>query len=222
MLAGASDADWRGYDRRKVLDYWTRFAEKVEPYTHRRNYLHIEDRPVLQRGWAHNLRFYRQFDVEPREIADVIREVIPSLYLLATATEREVYPLLKSWGFDGLTQYLLHGKGWENTMEVYRWSWAQDLETAKKYNLHYIVPFTSGYDGAAWDTPESRAGFSHVPTPAQFTAHVREAKRVAQENVKYTLGLTLGYSWNERGESRTVIEPSEIDGGAYLDALRAA
>ena len=123
---------------------------------------------------------------------------------------------------DACTDYLLHGKGWDDTMATYRWAWDQGIQLAKETGLHYWVPCTSGYDGRAWDTPESRAGFSHVPTPEQFAAHVREARKFASDNRKWTLGRLIYYSLNEFGEQVTPLEPTVRNGDAYLRAFRSA
>jgi hypothetical protein len=107
-------------------------------------------------------------------------------------------------------------------MEVYRWAWSQGVQVAKDTGCKYWPSATSGYDGAAWDTPESRAGFSHVPTPEQFTAHIREAKKFTSDNYEWTDAQLLIYSMDEFGEQVTPLEPTVRNGDAYLRALKDA
>jgi hypothetical protein len=219
VLAGASDADWSKYNRERVLAYWTRYATLHLPYIGKRNYKRIDGRPVLFRGYVHRLPFFEQFNVTPREITEVIRSVIPNAYLVATATERETYPLLKGWGFDAFTEYLLQGSSWTHAMETYRWSWNQGIATAAKHGLDYWVPATSGYDASAWPTAYQNR---FIPSPVQFRDHLIEAREFARRNFVYTRGQVLTYSWNEFGEQETPIEPTVLNGSAYLDAHREA
>jgi hypothetical protein len=220
VMASANDQGnyFQGWDKKDALQYWNSYAEAVAPYTLRKNYKRIDGRPVLFHGLTHTLPFYAQFGVYPWDITKAIREVIPDAYLVATATEREYYVLLKEWGFDAFTEYRLEAPTWEEVVETYRWFWDKGIETCKTHNLDYWVPYTSGYDASAWGRTSPRT----TPTPSQFSAHVKEARAFATKHHKYTKSQLIGYSWNEWGESPTPIEPSVLHGDSYLRAHREA
>lgn len=218
-----------GWTAADVIESQRRFAQTVAVlYVTRPSYLSIDGKPVLMRGAAEGLQFYEsEFGLSPAQIIglwrDEVRQVTgKELYLIATSTVPDDRHKLKAWGFDALTEYLLHGDGWQDTMDTYRYWWALDLAFCKAQGLDYWVPATAGYDSKAWGSPES---VSHLPTPAQFMAHLAEARTVAAENRVLTRGMVLTYAWNEIGEGGC-IEPMARgqlhDGDEMIRAHQAA
>lgn len=190
--------------RDEVLASWREYAATVrDQFTTRANYLTVDGRPVLFHGGVHGLAFYARFNISPREITNVIREEIPNAYLVATATAPEFYPHIKEAGFDGFTEYLIYGDSWTQVEARYKEWWEWHLGIAKQYGLDYWVPATVGYDSTAWKSPVASI---FLPTPAQFTQHLRDAREFANRNFRWTRGFIITYAWNEFGEGG-IIEP---------------
>lgn len=208
----AWDDIWRemlgnGWTVDDVIDSHRQFARTVAVrYMTRPNYLSVSGRPVLMRGAAETLLNHKDrfgFDLTPAQVVTIWRDEIRAvtgkeLYLVGTSVDPPVRPLLKGWGFDALTEYLLHGYGWDDTMRVYRDWWARDLKECKESGLDFWVPTTSGYDSKAWGSPVAA---SHMPTASQFTEHLKEARALAAAN---GIGFVLTYAWNENGEGGIV------------------
>ena len=212
-----------GWTAREVEEGWRQFGRAVATrYMTKPKYLRIDSRPVLFRGNAHTLPFYdRMFGVSPERIVGFVREEVRAvtgqdLYLVATATEHSYWPKLKSIGFDAATEYLQHSDTWEHAAAWYRIVWTEQLAEAKRYGLDFWVPATCGYDARAW--PRSNQDV-FIPTPAQFKAHMLEARKFARDNYDITRGMIATYSVNEHGESSSCLEPYSDQRGDKL--LRA-
>lgn len=192
-----------GWSSAEALESNRRFAREISKYMTRPNYLHVDGKPVLMRGAADNLaRYQTMFHIDPADIVKVWRDEIKKqigtdIYLIAVSVAPPARPNLKAWDFNALTEYLLHGDGWENTMGVYRWWWAKDLKECREQNLDYWIPATVGYDSKAWGSPVTA---SHQPTPAQFTEHIKEVRRLVEANYDCTRGFYCIYAMTEFGE----------------------
>lgn len=218
----------RGWTDADLEESFGKFANAVTSYMVQPNYWHIDGRPVLYRGWAHTLAFYKEqfgFNVAPERIIAIWREEIKAVvgvepYLVATSMDPAYRQNLKAWGFNCLTEYLLHGDGWDTAMAVYRGWWATDLAECRQQGIEYIVPVTAGYDSRAWG---SLGPPVHIPTAIQFEAHVREARKLARDNADICRGVG-SYSWSEWGEQESVIEPHmpEYGGDTMLRAHASA
>lgn len=166
------------------------------------SYLRIDGKPVLFRGCAHALRFYERFGLTPKAVLNLIAHgcgVRP--YFVATACEPQVHPLLKSWGFDAFTEYNLYAGNWPDVALTYRDYWNRAIGVAKETGIDYWVPASTGFDDRAWS-----GSVVFMPTPAEFTEHLQEARQFAHENYRYTRGRVLTNNWSEYGEG-SVLEP---------------
>ncbi|MDR1187055.1 MAG: Ig-like domain-containing protein [Bifidobacteriaceae bacterium] len=87
-----------------------------------------------------------------------------------------------------------------------------------------IVPITSGWDATpltANGSPGIYADAAHNgsrSTPAQFEAHLGEARQFMAAHPGETLGLGRIYAWNEFMEGG-MVEPTVQEGKAYLEAI---
>ncbi len=233
--SSAGDALWtemvgNGWTANDVRESWRQFATRAAGFMLKPNYLHIEGKPVLMRGHPQKLAFYKdRFGIEPQEIIQIWRDEVrrltgKELYLIATSAEPAFRPRLKAIGFDALTEYLLHGKGWDDAMASYRYWWDEDLRQCRADGLDYWVPASGGYDSAAWGSIEG-AEVKHIPTPAQFTAHLKAARALALANPDVCKPFILSYAWNEIGEGGIIepMMPGQLhDGDSMLRAHRAA
>jgi hypothetical protein len=198
-----------GWTRTDAENSWRLYGETVgKRFMLKSNYLTVNERPVLMHGYAHSLPFYDlEFGLTPSNVLSLIRDGIRAstgkeAYLIATCTDDKIYPTLKSWGFNAFTEYLIYSDNWANTMTLYKQWWARGTSIAKTYGMDYWVPATVGFDSSAWYYHPSQ----FIPTPAQFTTHLKEARAFAKKNYAVTQGQVLTYAWNEFGEGG-VIEP---------------
>jgi hypothetical protein len=220
------------------LPIWTRenisagliaYGRACAPIMAKASYLRIDDRPVLFRGYANTLQFYAdRFGISPKEVLDLIAEGVGERpYFVATSCDPTVYPALKSWGFDALTEYQLNSDSWAHVLNIYRDRWASGLRVAKATGLHYWVPATAGFDARGYrpDSDAVRLGYTEPPTPADFTAHLIEARDIAERNYDLTQGRVITGAWSEHYEG-SILEPQMPgmlhDGDEMLLAHRAA
>ncbi len=192
------------WDAQKVLRKFRLYGESVAERIDS-DWKTIDGRPVLFHGQCHSLLGYTQdFGLSPSDITSSIREgAQKDVYLVATATDPKVYRSLKVWGFDAFTEYLIYSDTWQNVMNIYREYWNKGIALAKETSLHYWVPVTTGFDSSAWYDHPNR----FVPTPDQFTAHLKEAVQFALDNWNETRGEICIEAWNEFGEG-SYLEPS--------------
>lgn len=170
------------------------FATEVARHTDKASYLRLNGRPVLFLGEAHK--------VTPHMVG-LIRRVIPDVYLVATNVEPSAFLSLKGVGFDAFTEYLLYSvDGWAGVVAAYRDRWATAVSICKQTGIEYWVPACVGFDGAG-----QRIQYPpFMPTPEQFTAHLKEAFAFAQANYSITRGQVVIYAWSEFGEGG-ILEP---------------
>lgn len=175
---------------------WRAFAFAMLRYTSVPCALRIDGRPVLFLGYAHNTS---------SRFIDILRDEIPNAYLVATAVEPNAMMQLKVKGFDAFTEYLLYSvEGWAGILAAYRDRWSHSIEICKQTGIEYWVPATCGYDARAQGI-ESPV---FMPTPAEFTSHLRDARRFARDNAKYTRGQVISYAFTEFREGG-ILEPME-------------
>jgi hypothetical protein len=213
--------DWTAADIRESL---RKYGQTVQPFTRNASYLRVGDRPVLFRGAVQFLTFYGHWGISPKEVLNLISEAFPERpYWVATGTSEDVYGMLKSWGFDAFTEYLLYGNSWSEVEKTYRDYWASSLTIAKASGLDFWVPASCGYDNRAFLAPQGDQVF--MPTSEQFTAHLSEARDFADYHREITRGRVLVYAMNEWCEGG-VLEPCAPnalhDGDEMLVAFKAA
>lgn len=230
--AGDKDAYWAelksyGWTIADARESWRLYAHTVATrYMGAPNYLTVDNRPVLFQGYAHTLPFYEaEFGLKPAQIVAIIRDEIravtgKNVYLVATATEESTWPNLKAWGFDALTHYALTSGSWAGAVGAYRHWWERGLAFARTSGLKYWIPVSVGYDATAIGSPiPDRC----EPTPAEFIAHLKEARKLAADNFTLTDGMIWIYAWNEIGEGGILepMMPGQLhDGDEMLRALR--
>jgi hypothetical protein len=197
------------WTRDAVAESLRQYGAAVYPFTRTASYLRVGERPVLFRGAAQTLRFYERWGISPAEVMATIASAFPVRpYFVASGTDHEVYPLLRSWGFDAFTEYLLYGRDWLDVTRIYRDYWATSFVIAEESGLDFWVPALAGYDNRAFHAPIGDRVF--MPTPAEFTAHLAEAHRFAREHYDVTRGRVISYAWNEYFEGG-VLEPMQPD-----------
>jgi hypothetical protein len=204
------------------------YGRACAPFFTKNSYLRIDGKPVLFRGYAHSLQFYSRFGLKPKDVLNLIAHgcgVRP--YFVATSTEPQVHPLLKSWGFDAFTEYALYSDSWANVMPIYRQYWEQSIRIAEETGIDYWVPALAGFDARGYlsDEVASKLGYFEPPDPAAFTAHLVEAREFAQANAKVTRGRVITYAWSEYFEGGIIepMLPGQLhDGDEMLRAHAAA
>lgn len=222
-------------------------AGNAEPWTHERivlslaayskacaaimakpSYLKIDGRPVLFRGAANSLQFYAKWGLTPKQVLDLTASAItPRPYLVATACDPAFHSHLKSWGFDAFTEYTLYSDSWAHAMDTYRFRWDLAIMTSKLTGIEYWVPACAGFDARGYlaEAEAAKLGFFEPPTPADFTAHLVEARQFARDNAQYTRGRIISYAWSEYYEGGTIepMKPKMLhDGDELLKAHAAA
>ncbi len=231
VMASSEDANyWRemreaGWKSDTMEDCWRGYARAIATrYMARPNYLRVDGRPVLFEGYADSLAFYqREYGITPERVIAIMREEVLlrtglNPYIVATATDPAWFPQLKAIGFDAFTEYLLYGDGWANTMSIYRDRWRDAIAICKATGIDYWVPTTCGYDSAAWGNivryPDGRPA-KHMPTPAEFTAHLREARAFAETNRVNTRGFCCNYAMSEIGEGGILEPMKDVSGNLH-------
>jgi hypothetical protein len=205
--------EWAQREKGKLL------AEKFRHPKYKR----VNGQPVVYRGNADSLLYYEErFGVSPsRTLALQMDGAYEPIYFVATNCDPKYYDDLKGWGFSAVTEYLEYSDSWEHVAAHYRNVWERGIETARRTGIKYWVPVTTGFDSRAWYDHPSR----FIPTPEQFTTHVREAKEFASKHFIFTDGHVQVEAWNEYGEG-SVLEPMQYgslhNGDEMLRAFRAA
>lgn len=178
------------------------FARAIAPYTTRPNYLRVDSRPVFFRGYPDNLLFYGRFGISPARYLAILREEIGPLYIVATAVRPETVPDLKAWGYDAYTEYLLYPVEWESAQATYDLYWSNGIKACEATGIEYWVAATAGFNGAAWGIWAP----PFMPTPKQFTEHLKKARAFSRDHSEHTRGQVICYAWNEFAEGG-ILEP---------------
>lgn len=241
VLSAATDALNLGYwDSTYALPVqlpiWTKdnvsaalvaYGVACAPFFRKASYLRVDDRPVLFRGYANSLQFYARFDLSPQDVLDLISSALPERpYFVATACTPDVHPLLKAWGFDAFTEYALYSDSYEHVRQTYRDFWDHGLEIAGATGIHFWVPAMAGFDARGYlpEADASKLGYFEPATPADFTAHLAEARDVADRNYDITGGRLLTYAFTEYYEGGIIepMEPGMLHNGDELLLAHAA
>lgn len=132
-------------------------------------------------------------------------------------------------GYAGFSAYNMHGPAikrfgqgrqmshsYAELDEGYRdhWNWF----LTKTEGL-YVIPMTSGWDKRPWGGSKDPEHDKSISTPAQFEAHLSEAKRLMDANPDKTKRMGVICCWNEFGEG-SYIEPTKKDGFSYLEKVK--
>ncbi|MNL55739.1 hypothetical protein D3C87_1791710 [compost metagenome] len=96
------------------------------------------------------------------------------------------------------------------------WKWVLDNS-----NLPYMLPLTSGWDKTPWGGSPNPLHDNSISTPEQFSKHLKQAKKVLNENKTKTLNTVVICCWNEYGEG-SYIEPTKKFGFKYLQQIRGS
>ena len=216
------DDRWNAAD---VEDSWRQLGKVIARHADKLSYFRIDNRPVFQFGWAHNLPFYeRAFGVTPKRITEILREEAGNLYIVSTCTEETTWPLTKEWGWDAVTQYALLGNGWTEAASNHRLWWNKGITFAKTSGMDFWVPISCGYDSTAWGSPEK---VICMPTMPEYIAHIKEARKFARDNYQYTKGIVHKYAGNEIGEGGIFFPMADVPGNLHrgaevMDAFKIA
>jgi hypothetical protein len=212
--------DWTAADIRESL---RKYGQTVQSFTRNASYLRVGDRPVLFRGAVQFLAFYGHWGISPKEVLDLISEAFPERpYWVATGTSEDVYGMLKSWGFDAFTEYLLYGNSWSEVEKTYRDYWASSLTIAKASGLDFWVRPPAVTTTAPFSLRRAIKSSCRRPT---IHRALSEARDFADYHREITRGRVLVYAMNEWCEGG-VLEPCAPnalhDGDEMLVAFKAA
>jgi hypothetical protein len=132
-------------------------------------------------------------------------------------------------GYAGYSAYNFHGAAlkrfdggrqmshsYAELDEGYRDHWNWFLTKADGL---YVMPMTAGWDKRPWGGSSDPAHDKSNSTPAQFEAHLREAKRLMDAYPDKTKHMGVICCWNEFGEG-SYIEPTRRDGFTYLEQVK--
>lgn len=133
----------------------------------------------------------------------------------------------KDAGYAGFSAYNYHqgplspydkpSHSYEELDQGYRAHWSR---FAEKGDLPLIVPMTSGWDKRPWGGSKDPLHDNSVSDPAEFSAHLRAAKRFMAQHPEKSRGMGVICCWNEYGEG-AFIEPTKAKGFVYLEQVRA-
>lgn len=107
-----------------------------------------------------------------------------------------------------------HGYGELNLAYQNQWNWF-----ARKAEGLYIVPMTSGWDRKPWGGSKDPLHDGSMSTPAEFEAHLIDAKKFIDSQPERTRRMGVICCWNEFGEG-SFIEPTKHGGANHLDKVK--
>lgn len=155
----------------------------------------------------------------------------PGIYFIGgtPALEHWANDVAPASGLSALSSYNYHlgysgtaesassaGDGYLRLDAAYRQNWQWLLSKGK---LPYVVPMTSGWDKRPWGGSRDSTKDQSIATPAQFEAHLLEAKRLMDAYPAKTKHMGVICCWNEFGEG-SYIEPTKKDGFSYLEKVK--
>lgn len=217
------DDYWKGWTTSEFESAQRKKGSLFREHFSHPKYRYVNNRPVFYRGNADSLEYYEQrFGVSPRRVLELQREGADAdIYFVATNAPQSFYKTFAAWSFSAFTEYLIYSDTWQNVMRMYRYAWEYGVSVARETGLKYWVPITTGFDARAWYDHPSR----FIPTPEQFSQHVRDAGEFARRHHDATDGQLNIEAWNEYGEG-SILEPMQPhmlhDGDEMLRAFKAA
>lgn len=215
--------DWQA-----MVRYWTKY------YFPRQEYLRLSDRPAVFIFSADSLQkqaatFGTTAKTLLEEAQVIARENgLPGIDFIAGTGGylSMIQGTAKSSGYSMFSAYNYHqgpltgdntpSHSFAELDDGYRTHWKRFME---KGDLPLIVPMTSGWDKRPWGGSKDPEHDKSVSTPAQFEAHLREAKRLMDANPDKTKRMGVICCWNEFGEG-SYIEPTKKDGFSYLEKVK--
>lgn len=133
-------------------------------------------------------------------------------------------------GYAGFSAYNFHGPAtrsfalgrpishsYAELDSAYRDHWDWMLKNASGF---YVLPMSSGWDKRPWGGSKDPWHDDSRSTPAEFSIHLRAARKVMTDNPSKTKRMGVICCWNEFGEG-SFIEPTKLDGFSYLEQVRA-
>ena len=108
------------------------------------------------------------------------------------------------------------GEGYSRFANAYKQNWQWLVSKGK---LPYVVPMTSGWDHRPWGASKNPKNDESIATPAEFEAHLRDAKSLMDANPDKTKRMGVICCWNEFGEG-SYIEPTKKNGFSYLEKVK--
>lgn len=216
---------------KEMVGFW------VRNYFSDQGFLTIDGKPVV---FVFSVEFYAKaaesIGVSPAELTEIVNSIareggFSGVYLVGgvAALEHWAKGVAPAAGFSALSAYNYHrgysgsaesmsvsGSGFARLAAAYRqnWNWL-----VSKSTLPYIVPMTSGWDKRPWGGSRDSSFDDSISTPAEFEAHLREAKALMDEFPNKTLKMGVVCCWNEFGEG-SYIEPTKRGGKAYLEKIK--
>jgi hypothetical protein len=120
-------------------------------------------------------------------------------------------------GYSGSAESVsLMPEGYQQLDAAYRQNWEWILARG---TLPYVIPMTSGWDKRPWGGSKNPKHDESISTPAQFEAHLREARRLMDVFPQKTKRMGIICCWNEFGEG-SYIEPTKKNGLEHLRVIK--
>lgn len=206
-------------DFRTIVQYWvTNFLQDAQ-------YQRINGQPVVHIFSPTGLEQKAQAfgSTTPQLLAEadgIARQAgLPGIYFVAgTPAGDFVKTSAQPFGYEALSAYNYGlGRSFAQRDLGYQRQWRDILNTS---TLPYFPPITAGWDRSPWGgtikDPGRDLAFS---TPDSFETHLRNAKKVMDENPERTMRSGIICCWNEYGEG-SVIEPTKGFGMQYLERVQ--
>jgi hypothetical protein len=215
--------DWQA-----MVRYWVKY------YFPRSDYLRINDRPAIFIFSADTLQKQAAtFGSDTATLLEVAQVIAKDngfiginfiagtggyLSMIQGTAKKSGYTMFSAYNYHQgpLTVDNTPSRSYEELDQGYRSHWQRFME---KGDLPLIVPMTSGWDKRPWGGSKDPLHDNSFSTPAQFEAHLREAKRLMDTNPDKTKRMGVVCCWNEFGEG-SYIEPTKKDGFSYLEKVK--
>lgn len=209
----------------------------AQRYMFRPDYLKVEGKPVVFIFSADVLnKNAAAIGMMPSELFAMADEIfkaagLPGIRFVGGAggAQGPSFDYSAASGYLGFSAYNMHGPAvkrfaqgrqmshsYAELDEGYRDHWNWFLSKAEGI---FVVPMTVGWDKRPWGGSKDPEHDKSVSTPAQFEAHLREAKRLMDAFPEKTNRMGVICCWNEFGEG-SYIEPTKKDGFRYLEKVK--